>query len=457
MKKASTTLIILDGFGLSEQAEGNAILAAKTPVLERLSAEYAHTTLAASGSDVGLEPGQPGNSATGRANIEAGRIVPQLLPRINHAIETGSFFENKAYCAAMDACLEKGSALHLIGLLSDGGVHSSIRHLFALLKMASIKGLPRVYIHGILDGQDTPPRSGRGFVEQARKKCDEFGVGKIATLMGRRYAMDRGDNWERVEQAYDALVYGEGLQIDDPVLAVGESYRDGIPDEDMEPVICDHNGMISDNDSVIFFNFRADRARALTRAFVDPAFNGFKREHFPLTFVCTSDYGVSTDNALVAFPQQPLKNTLGAFLEEMGVTGVRTADTARCIDLILSGEYDVIVFSLDDCSVAGHAGKFEEAVRAVERVDTNVGKVVDATLQMGGIAIVTAGHGNVEQMLDPDGKASPMNTVNRVPFILCGAGSELREGRLADVSPTILDLLGLAQPPEMDGKTLILR
>ena len=457
MKKTSIALVILDGFGLSEQTEGNAVRAAKTPVLDRLAAEYAHTSLAASGADVGLPDGMPGDSLTGRANLEAGRIVPQPLPLIDRAIEDGSFFENRAYGAAMDACLEKGSALHLVGLLSDGGAHSSIRHLFALLKLASIKGLQRVYIHGFLDGHDVSPRSGKGFVEQTVKKCAELGVGRIATLMGRWYAMDRGEHPSRVEQAYDALVYGGGAQSDDPVLAVEESYRGGIFDERLEPVICDHEGMISDNDSVIFFNFRADCVRPLARAFVDPAFADFKRERFPLTCVCTVDCGLADDGVLVAFAQQPLKNTLGTFLKDMGLTGARAEDTAQCVELVLSGEYDVVTVSLDDCSVAGHTGSYEEAVKAVERVDALVGEAVDAALRTGGIAIVTAGHGNVERMLGPDGKASPANTTSRVPFLLCGAGTELREGRLADVAPTILDLLGFAQPAEMTGKTLILR
>lgn len=457
MKKTPTTLIILDGFGVREETEGNAVKAAKTPALDRLEAGYAHTTLAASGTDVGLPDGQPGNSAAGRANIEAGRVVPQPRPQIDRAIEDGSFFENRAYNAAMDACLEHGSALHLMGLLSDGGVHASLEHLYALLKMASIKGLERVYLHCFLDGRDAPPKSGRALLEQTMKKCAEFGVGKVATVMGRWFAMDRGEHWDRVEQAYDALVYGEGLQLDDPLLAVGESYRDGIFDELMEPVVCDSAGMISDHDSVIFFNFRGDRARALTRAFVDPEFNGFKREYFPVTFVCNTGYGASLPNTLVAFPQPPLTNGLGEFLESVGLTGIRTTDTADCLEQVNSGAYDVVILYLDDCSAAGHTGKFDEAVKAVERVDRCVGTIVDATLQMGGIAMVAAGHGNVEQMTDADGKPCGMNTTNRVPFLLCGAGTELREGRLADIAPTILDVLGFAQPPEMDGRTLILR
>jgi len=457
MKKAPTTLIILDGFGLSEQSEGNAIRAANTPVLDRLAAAYAHTTLAAAGADVGLPAGQPGNSTAGHVNIEAGRVVLQPLPQIDRAVADGTFFENPAYAAAMDACLVKGTALHLMGLLSDGGSHSSLDHLFALLKLASIKGLRRVYLHCFLDGRDAPPRSGRGFVEQTLKKCAELGVGRIATVMGRVYAMDRGGRWDLVEQAYDALVYGEGLQQADPVAAVAANYRGGVPDELIEPVVCDRDGMISDNDSVIFFNFRADRACELTRAFVDPDFTGFRHERFPVTFVSNADFVPALPDVLCAFPQPPVRNGLGAYLEDTGTTGVRVGDAESCVQAILSGTYDVVVFTLAGCSEAGHSGSFERTVRAVEEADADVGRAVDATLQMGGIALVTGSYGNAEAMLAPDGRPSPTNTANRVPFFLCGAGTELRAGRLADVAPTILDVLGLAQPPEMDGKTLIVR
>lgn len=456
MKKAPTTWIILDGFGLREGGEGNAVEAANTPVLDALMMRYAHTTLAASGADVGLAEGQRGNSAAGRSNLEAGRVVTQPQTLIDRAIADGTFFENPACNAAMDACLENGTALHLIGLLSDGNVHSSLDHLFALLKMASIKGLRRVYIHAILDGFDAPPKSGRGFVERTMKKCAALGVGRIATVMGRWYALDRVGRWERVEQAYDAMVYGEGMQFDDPLLAVSESYHDGVYDERMEPVVCDHFGMISDHDSVIFFNFRADRAASLARAFTDPDFTGFQRENFPVTFVtCTTE--PVAPGAAAAFAQPPLRNGLCAYLERAGMTVARASKTKEAVSAILSGVNDLVVLYLPDCSAAGHSGDFQAAVKAVETVDAAVGAAVDATLQMGGIAMVTAGHGNVEQMLDEEGKPSPMNTTNRVPFILCGAGKELREGRLADVAPTILDVLGLETPPEMTGRTLILR
>jgi 2,3-bisphosphoglycerate-independent phosphoglycerate mutase len=504
MKKATTTLIIMDGYGLSDKLEGNAIRAAKTPVLDRLFRSYAHTTLSASGLDVGLPDGQMGNSEVGHTNIGGGRVVFQDLPRISRAIEDGTFFENPAYNAAMDACLEKGTALHLMGLHSDGGVHSTLEHLYALLKMASIKGLKRVYIHCFLDGRDVSPTSGKGYVAQTQKKCAELGVGKIATVMGRYYAMDRDKRWDRVEAAYDAIVYGEGIQNPDPVAAVEKSYESGVTDEFVEPIVCDKDGMIADNDSIIFFNYRPDRAREITRAFVDPDFDGFKRERFPVTYVCNTEYDATMPNVMVAFPRLTVVNNLGEYLSKMGMTQLRIAETEKyahvtfffnggverqyegedrvlvpspkvatydlqpemsapevtekCVERILSGEYDVVILNFANCDMVGHTGVFNAAVKAVETVDACVGKVVDATLQMGGIAMVTADHGNSEQMLQEDGK-SPMtaHTTNPVPFILCGAGTELRPGRLADIAPTILDVMGLEQPAEMDGKTLIVK
>ena len=281
MNKAPTTLIIMDGFGLTGPGPGNAVSLAQTPQLDRLFAEYAHTTLSASGLDVGLPAGQMGNSEVGHTNIGGGRVVFQDLPRISRAIDDGSFFENAAYNKAMDDCLEKGSSLHLYGLLSDGGVHSHIQHLYALLQMAKNKGLTRVYVHAFLDGRDVSPTSGKDFVSACRDKCQALGVGKIATVMGRYYAMDRDNRWERVQLAYDAMVYGEGIQNPDPVDAVAQSYANDVTDEFKEPVVCDPEGTISDNDSIIFFNYRPDRAREITRAIVDPDFDGFQLSTSP--------------------------------------------------------------------------------------------------------------------------------------------------------------------------------
>ena len=503
MNKTPTTLIIMDGFGLANASDDNAVSLAQTPVLDRLFREYANTTLSASGLDVGLPDGQMGNSEVGHTNIGGGRVVFQDLPRISRAIDDGSFFKNEAYNKAMDNCLKNGSSLHLYGLLSDGGVHSHIQHLFALLQMAKDKGLERVYVHCFLDGRDVSPTSGKGFVQELCDKCAEIGVGKIATVMGRYYAMDRDKRWERVQMAYDAMVYGEGVHNADPVDAVARSYANGVTDEFVEPVVCDSEGTIGDNDSVIFFNFRPDRAREITRAIVDPEFDGFQREFFPTTYVCNTEYDASMPNVLVAWPRVAVKNGLGEYLSSMGMTQLRIAETEKyahvtfffnggvekqypgedrvlvpspkvatydlqpemsafevcdkCVERIESGAYDVIILNFANCDMVGHTGVLEAAVKAVETVDTCVGKVVDATLKMGGIAMITADHGNAEDMKQEDGSPMTAHTTNLVPSILCGAGSELRTGRLAEIAPTILDVLGLACPPEMDGRTLIVR
>ena len=503
MNKTPTTLIIMDGFGIAPPADDNAVTLANTPVLDGLLRDYAHTTLSASGLDVGLPAGQMGNSEVGHTNIGGGRVVFQDLPRISRAIEDGSFFQNEAYNKAMDNCLQNGSSLHLYGLLSDGGVHSHINHLYALLQMAKDKGLHRVYIHCFLDGRDVSPTSGKGFVQALADKCAALGVGKIATVMGRYYAMDRDKRWERVQMAYDAMVYGEGNHNADPVDAVAQSYANNVTDEFVEPVVCDSEGTISDNDSVIFFNYRPDRAREITRAIVDPDFDGFQREYFPTTYVCNTEYDASMPNVLVAWPRIAVKNGLGEYLSSMGMTQLRIAETEKyahvtfffnggvekqypgedrvlvaspkvatydlqpemsavevcdkCVERIESGAYDVIILNFANCDMVGHTGVLEAAIKAVETVDTCVGRVVEATLKMGGIAMVTADHGNAEDMKQPDGSPMTAHTTNLVPFILCGAGTELRPGRLADIAPTILDVMGLACPPEMDGKTLIVK
>ena len=501
MNKTPTTLIIMDGFGLRSESEGNAVTHASTPVLDGLLATCAHTTLSASGLDVGLPDGQMGNSEVGHTNIGGGRVVYQDLPRITRAVEDGSFFENEAYVAAMDACKAGGNTLHLYGLLSDGGVHSHNTHLWALLEMAKRRGLEKVYIHAFLDGRDVSPTSGKDFVAEAVEKCAEIGVGKVATVMGRYYAMDRDKRWDRVEQAYDAMVYGQGRQNRDPVDAVAKSYAKGVTDEFVEPVVCDSEGMISDNDSIIFFNFRPDRAREITRAFVDPAFDGFNREFFPLTYICTTEYDATMPNVQVAFPRNLVKNGLGEYLSRMNMTQLRIAETEKyahvtfffnggseevfpgedrvlvpspkvatydlqpemsavevadkCVERIESGNYDVIILNFANCDMVGHTGVYEAAVKAVETVDACVGKVVAATRAMGGIAMITADHGNAEEMRKGDGSPMTAHTTNLVPFILVGANAKLHPGRLADIAPTILDILGLACPEEMDGKSLI--
>ena len=506
MNKTPTTLIIMDGFGMAPGSTvGNAVQAANTPRLDQFFQEFAHTELSASGLDVGLPAGQMGNSEVGHTNIGAGRVVFQDLPRITKSIADGDFFINPAYNHAMDSCKEKGTALHLMGLLSDGGVHSHIEHLFALLKMAKDKGLERVYIHAFLDGRDVSPTSGADFVARTVEKCRELGVGKIATVMGRYYAMDRDKRWDRVEQAYDAMVYGESAVFNPvPVAAVKDSYAAGVTDEFVEPVVCDTEGTISDNDSVIFFNYRPDRAREITRTLVDPDFDGFTRQYFPVTFVCNTEYDATMPNVEVAFPRNTVRNGLGEYLSQMGMTQLRIAETEKyahvtfffnggsetvfpgedrvlvaspkvatydlqpemsayevcdkCVERIEAGTYDVIILNFANCDMVGHTGVFDAAVKAVETVDECVGRVVDATLKMGGIAMITADHGNAEQMVEADGSPMTAHTTNPVPFILCGAGTELRTGgRLADIAPTILDVMGLACPEEMDGKTLIVK
>ena len=446
MNKTPTTLIIMDGFGLRHETEGNAVAAAATPRLEQFFQEFAHTELSASGLDVGLPARQMGNSEVGHTNIGAGRVVFQDLPRISKAIDDGSFFENPAYVRAMDACREHDSSLHLMGLLSDGGVHSHLEHLFALMKMARDRGLEKVYIHAFLDGRDVSPTSGADFVARTVEKCRELGVGKIATVMGRFYAMDRDKRWDRVEAAYDAMVYGEGAAINPvPVAAVKNAYANGVTDEFVEPVICD-----------------------------------------------TTEYDATMPNVEVAYPRLSVRNGLGEYLSSMGLTQLRIAETEKYAhvtfffnggvetqfpgeDRVLvpspkvatydlqpemsaeSGAYDVIILNFANCDMVGHTGVFDAAVRAVETVDTCVGRVVDATMKMGGIAMITADHGNAEVMTQPDGSPMTAHTTNPVPFILCGAGTELRKGRLADIAPTILDVMGLAVPEEMDGQTLIVK
>ena len=501
--KTPTTLIIMDGYGLRDAIEGNAVHKARTPNLDQLWAEHPHTTLSASGLDVGLPEGQMGNSEVGHTNIGAGRVVFQDLPRITLDIKEGRFFQKEAYIGAMDACKEKGTALHLYGLLSDGGVHSHIEHLFALLRMAKERGLTKVYVHCFLDGRDVAPTSGKGFVARLQDYVTELGLGKIATVMGRYYAMDRDNRWERVERAYAAMVYGEASFESDPVAAVQKSYDAEITDEFMEPVICCENAQISKGDSIIFFNFRPDRAREITRTLVDPEFDGFERKKgfFPVQYVCTTEYDATMPNVTVAYPREKLSNIFGEYISNLGLTQLRIAETEkyahvtfffnggveqtfpgedRCLiaspkvptyDLkpdmsarevadeavkrIESGEYDVVILNFANCDMVGHTGIFEAARLAVETVDECVAKVVEATSKMGGISIITADHGNAEQMTDEEGKPFTAHTTNLVPFILIGVDVKLREGRLADIAPTMLDLMGLSKPLEMTGETLI--
>jgi 2,3-bisphosphoglycerate-independent phosphoglycerate mutase len=506
MSKRPLMLCILDGFGwVPNQTFGNAIVAANTPNLDRLFATYPHTTIGASGMDVGLPDGQMGNSEVGHTNIGAGRIVYQELTRITKSIADGDFFENPALLGAVKNAKDNGKALHLIGLLSDGGVHSHNGHLYGLLELAKRHGLTEVYVHAIMDGRDVPPDSGLGFVRALEAKMAELGVGQIATVTGRYYAMDRDNRWDRVEKAYAAMVYGEGVH-GTPVEVMEHSYADGVTDEFVVPAVTCKGGRVSANDSVVFFNFRPDRAREITRTFVDPDFNGFVRKDgfFPLYYVCFTQYDATMPNVHVAFQPQVLINVMGEYLAKNGKTQLRIAETEKyahvtfffnggveapfegedraliaspkvatydlqpemsaylvadeCVERINSAKYDVIILNFANCDMVGHTGVFDAAVKAVEAVDACAGKVIDAVLAQGGAVLLTADHGNADQMYDEDPQHPfTAHTTNPVPFLVAGLGDvKLRTGGvLADIAPTMLQILQLPQPAEMTGKSLI--
>ena len=505
--KKPLALIIMDGFGIAPKY-GNAIDYARTPHLDRLFFKNPVTMIGASGLDVGLPHGQMGNSEVGHTNMGAGRIVYQELTRITKSIEDGDFFENEAMNKAIDNCKANDSSLHLFGLLSPGGVHSHNTHLYGILELAKRKGLSKVYIHAFLDGRDVPPSSAKEYVAEAVEKCAEIGVGKIATISGRYYAMDRDNRWERVEKAYSAIVYGEGVQETDPVQAVQNSYDNGVTDEFMLPAVIAGGDTVKANDSVIFYNFRPDRAREITRTFVDDDFNGFERRNgrFPVTYVCMTQYDATMPNVEVAFKPQKLVNTLGEYLSDNGLTQLRIAETEKyahvtfffnggvekqyegedrilvkspavatydmqphmsayevtekCVEAIKSGKYDVIILNFANCDMVGHTGVFDAAVKAVEAVDWGVKKVSDAIAEMGGVTCITADHGNADRMIDRDGTPFTAHTTNPVPFCVVGYDEckELRAGGvLADIAPTMLDIMGLPQPEEMTGKSMIMR
>ena len=500
-------LVIMDGFGIAPAGGGNAISLAEKPNLDRIFAENAHTTLSASGLDVGLPDGQMGNSEVGHTNIGAGRVVFQDLPRISNAISDGSFFENPAYVKAMDDAKANGKALHVMGLLSDGGVHSHIEHIFAALDMAKRRGLDKVFVHCFLDGRDVPPRSAAEYVKQLADKCASLGNAQIATLQGRFYGMDRDKRWDRVELAYNAIVCGEDVNEPDPVKAVEDSYAADVSDEFVKPVVCRPDGVINEGDSVIFMNFRPDRAREITWALNLPDFDGFARKKtvYPLSFVCTAQY----DEALtlpIAYPPEKLESTLGEIVSEKGYKQFRVAETEKyahvtfffnggvekpcegeerclvpspkqfptydlipemsaaavadkCVEAIKSDKYEMIICNFANCDMVGHTGVLDAAVKAVETVDECMGKVYDAAKSMPDTVLcVTADHGNADCMLNPDGKINTAHTTNPVPFVVCCDGVKLRDsGRLSDIAPTMLDIMGITQPAVMSGKTLIVK
>ena len=514
MSKKPVVRMVLDGYGLNENPEGNAIAMAKTPVMDKLMAECPFVKGNASGLAVGLPDGQMGNSEVGHMNIGAGRIIYQDLTRITKEINDGTFFDNKALLAAMENCKKNNSDLHLWGLLSDGGVHSHNTHVYGILEMAKKNGLENVYVHCFLDGRDTPPASAKGFVADLEAKMAEIGVGKVASLSGRYYAMDRDNNWDRVEKAYNALVAGEGVVETDAVEAMQKSYDNGVTDEFVLPTVITENGapraIVKENDSVIFFNFRPDRAREMTRAFCDDAFAGFERKtgFLPLTFVCFKDYDETIPNKIIAFEKESITNTFGEYLAKCGKKQLRLAETEKyahvtfffnggieepnvdearllvnspkevatydlkpemsapevgvdLVEAIKSDKYDVIVINFANPDMVGHTGVIPAAVAAVERVDSLVGDAVEAVKEAGGVMFICADHGNAEKMVDYEtGKPHTAHTTNPVPFILVNGEENwsLREGGcLADIAPTLLEIMGLEQPTEMTGKSLLVK
>ncbi|HCR73282.1 MAG TPA: 2,3-bisphosphoglycerate-independent phosphoglycerate mutase [Ruminococcus sp.] len=504
MSKKPVALIIMDGYGYNPSDYGNAITAANKPYLDKYLKECPNTRIGASGMDVGLPDGQMGNSEVGHTNIGAGRIVYQELTRITKSIKDGDFFENEALIGAIENCKKNNSALHLMGLLSSGGVHSHNTHLYGLLELAKKSGLEKVYVHCFMDGRDVPPSSGKEFVEELCDKMKEIGVGEIATINGRYYAMDRDNNWDRVKKTYDAMVNGIGEFYDCPVEAMQKSYDNGVTDEFVIPCVCSKNGKVSANDSIIFFNFRPDRAREITRTFVDDNFKGFEREKLPLYFVCFTQYDATMPNVEIAFKPQSLKNTFGEYIAEKGLTQLRIAETekyahvtfffnggvekqypneerilvnspkevatydlkpsmsayevaVKAVNAMNSDKFDVMILNFANCDMVGHTGVFDAAKSAVEAVDTCVGAVVEAVTNKGGVAFITADHGNADKMYEDDGSAFTAHTTNPVPFIVVGKDCKLREGGvLADIAPTMLKVLGLEQPAEMTGKSIIL-
>ena len=507
MAKSPIALIIMDGYGINPETKGNAIYEAKTPYLDSYFKNYPNSQLSASGLSVGLPDGQMGNSEVGHTNIGAGRVVYQMLVKITKDIDSGAFFENTALKNAMQSAKDNDKALHIMGLLSDGGVHSHIKHLIGLIEMANKMGLQKVFVHSFHDGRDVPPTSGVEFMQQLVNEMDRIGTGKVATLSGRYYAMDRDNAWDRVEKAYNAMVLGEGVTETDPVEAIKKSYANGVTDEFILPTVIDKDGMIQEGDSVIMFNFRPDRARQITRAFVDSEFDGFERKNgfLNLNFVCMAQYDAQMPNVSVAYPPEQLTMTFGEYVSKLGMTQLRIAETQKYAhvtfffnggeerqfegeDRILikspdvatfdmkpemsapevceavckaidEDKYDVIILNYANCDMVGHTGVMEAAVSAVETVDSCVGKMVDKLLEKGGKAIITADHGNADCLIDPvSGDVFTAHTTNPVPMIVIGEGDvKVKDGKLCDLCPTMLDMMGIEKPAEMTGESLIER
>ena len=511
MSKKPTVLMILDGYGLNESEKGNAVAEAKTPVMDQLMKEYPFVKGNASGMAVGLPEGQMGNSEVGHLNMGAGRIVYQDLTKITKAIQDGDFFENKALLSACENVKANDSSLHLMGLVSDGGVHSHIEHIYGLLELAKRQGIEKVYVHCFLDGRDTPPASGKEYVEQLEAKMKELGVGEVATVMGRYYAMDRDNRWDRVEKAYRALVYGEGEQAASGPAGIQASYDKDTTDEFVLPTVVMKDGKptatVKEKDSIIFFNFRPDRAREITRTFCDDEFTGFNRgERVKTTYVCFTEYDVTIENKEIAFVKEEITNTFGEYLAAHGLKQARIAETEKyahvtfffnggveepnegedrilvkspkvatydlkpemsayevcdkLTEAIRSGKYDVIIINFANPDMVGHTGVEAAAIKAIEAVDECVGKAVAAIKEVDGQMFICADHGNAEQLIDDEtGEPFTAHTTNPVPFILVNAepAYRLREGGcLADIAPTLIQLMGMEQPKEMTGKSLLI-
>lgn len=511
MSKQTTLLLILDGFGINENGEANAVFQADKPNIDAIMKKYPTVKGYASGMSVGLPDGQMGNSEVGHLNMGAGRIVYQQLTSITKAIQDETFFKNKALVKAMNVCKTNNSALHLFGLLSDGGVHSHIEHLYGLVEMAKREGLSKVYVHAFLDGRDTPPTSAKEFMEALVAKMKEIGVGKVASVSGRYYAMDRDNRWDRVEKAYRAIALGEGVKATDPVQAIADSYANEVNDEFVVPTVMTENGeaiaTIKPEDSIIFFNFRPDRAREMTRVFCDPEFNGFERERIEAAFTTFTQYDVTIPNTEVCFVPEELTNTFGTFLANNGKTQLRIAETEKYAhvtfffnggeeepnegedrilvpspkvatydlqpemsvyevadkldEAIRSGKYDVIICNFANPDMVGHTGNLDAAKAAIHAVDTAVGKVIKAIEETNGYAFICADHGNAEQMVDySNGEPFTAHTTNPVPFVLVNYkdGVTLKEGgKLADIAPTLIEMMGMEKPAEMTGESLLVK
>ena len=511
MDKKLTMLMILDGFGKNEKEEGNAIAMANTPNLDRLMKTYPSSTMHTSGTAVGLPDGQMGNSEVGHMNIGAGRVVYQEMMRISNAIDDGSFFSNPEIVGAIEHAKQNNSKLHIMGLCSDGGVHSKLRHMYSILELAKRKNLENVYLHFFSDGRDTSPTSGETYASEIEAKMAEKGVGKIASIMGRYYAMDRDKRWERLEKAYRALVFGEGKKANTAASAIEDSYQKEVFDEFIEPVlICNEDkpiAVIEENDAVIYFNYRHDRGREITRAIVDKDFKEFETKEFNnLYYVCMTEYDSTIPNVHIAFKPESVSHTFGEYISEQGLTQLRIAETEKyahvtfffnggeietpfpgedrivvpspkvptydlqpemsigevtekVIEAINSKKYDVIILNFANPDMVGHTGVLEAAVKAVEAVDDAVGKVVDAVVQNEGVLLITADHGNIEEEIDyKTGEPNTAHTTNPVIFILVGVPNvKVKDGKLADIAPTMLDIMGLDKPKEMTGESLIIR